>query len=169
MIEISRRAALKFAAALQVAAGAPVVASSATTETAPAVAALKAQSHPWRWWVGHDEEVYHTDFDTREEAVAYAQQCDYAYIAECQQQDFSLDIDADEILDGLANAQYDLIGEGEFIETTTEQRKDLGERLTRVMYEWAYENNISLTAWSFGAVRNRALVDAPCDAEKGST
>ena len=153
----TRRGILKATAALPVAAVLPAT-TQATPEVLPTtnaiVPGITRTIHPWRWWVSYDQEVCYEGFDTREEAVEYAKHSEYPYVLECKQQDFSLELDADEILEMLYDHQYDLVGEGEFIESTKEERKDLSERLTKVMYEWATEHRISLTAWSFAASRN---------------
>ena len=159
---ITRRTVLRAAAAVPIAAAAvriePVTPAAAALESAPA--ALRVE-HPWLWWVGHGDDVFSGHFATRDEAYDYAARSEYSEIAECKQQDFSLEVDADDVLDRIADAQYDLIGEGEFISSTPEQRSDLSERLTRVMYEWAADNKIVLTAWTFCAVRNKEYVDPP--------
>ena len=163
---MNRRTFFKAIGAVAAACGLPVKAATPVVATTVPDAVV-APTYPWRWWVGYDEEIYREDFATREEAIAYAKRCDFAYVAECQQQDFSLEIEADDVLDRLADWQYDLIGEGDFIDTTKEQRADLSDRLTRVMYEWARDHNICLTAWSFGGLRNRERVDAPEPAIRG--
>jgi hypothetical protein len=103
-------------------------------------------------------EVYHTDCNTREEAIEVAKQYGGGLIAECQQQDFDLGLTGDDIIECLYGQNEGAVGEGDFIECTREQCKDLGDMVTDAILAWAEKHKISLTAWTFEVVRNKETV-----------
>lgn len=112
--------------------------------------------HPFKWWVGIDGEIFTDDFDTREEAIEFARKNEYGHVAECCQQDFSLDIGGDEILEVLYGHNEEIMGEdSEFIACTPEQERDLGNMVTAAIEAWAVKHKIDITAWAFGEMRNR--------------
>jgi hypothetical protein len=134
------------------------------TPTPTVVASVKANPYTkyvWQWFVSHDGETYYEGFETKEEAVKYAQQCDYSLVAECVQQDFRLNIDGYRLLEELNESNYDLIGEGEGIECTNDQRLDLEKMVQQAIEAWIVKHNIDITAWSFDGVRNQTDVPLP--------
>ena len=156
----SRRAFLQTAAAVPAAGvAAGLVGSVPVVEAAIPVAApaLPAFAYPFQWWVSSDGgEVYHTDCNTREEAMQVAKEYGGGLIAECQQQDFDLGLSGDTIIEALYGQNEEMMGEdSEFIECTHEQEKELGEMVTAAIVAWANKNNIKTTAWIFGVVRNK--------------
>jgi hypothetical protein len=169
---ISRRNLIKTASAIPAVAMIP---AAAALPLAPAVlvagpVAVLKPAYPWKWWVTHDREVYHESFETRDEALEYASGCGYAEIAECQQQDFSLEIEPWRVLEMLQDDNEELVGDGDFFSCTNEQEKDLGKMLTATMYAWADKHNINLTAWTFGETRNHeSAPPAPAKRSDDST
>ncbi|MGY4621995.1 hypothetical protein ACVWZ4_007222 [Bradyrhizobium sp. USDA 4472] len=166
---MDRRSLLKSAAALSAAAALPAATSApaaiAADAAVPAVVApLKANpytNYVWEWFVSHDGETYYEGFPTKEEALQYAQQCDYSLIAECHQQDFRLDIDGYWLIDHLNDANCDLIGEGDGIEATNEQRLDLEKMVQSAIEAWVVKHNIKITAWTFDGTQNETNVPLP--------
>ena len=152
----SRRTFLKCAAAIPVAATIGI-ASVAEAATPAVVAALPV--YPFQWWFSYDGgELFTENFDTKEVALAFLQHEGEGMIAECQQQDFDLRLDAYEILETLSNNNEELIGDGEFIEPNKEQMDDLEKSVNAAIDAWAIRNKISLTAWTFGEVRNQVEI-----------
>lgn len=162
-MKTSRRSLLKGAAVIPAAAA---VATSGLGTAATEAAALPVPptpytEYPWRWFVSHDKEVYHDDFDTLEDALRYAQSSEYAYVAECRQQDFDLSLDGWQAIDYLNDQNGDRIGEGEGIECTPEQERDLDKMLTAAVEAWVVKHKIKITAWSFAETRNLTEVPEP--------
>jgi hypothetical protein len=155
----SRRAFLATAAALP---------AATAVLSAPTVAALPLESatpvltpymeYPWRWMVSHDDYSFSEEFETLEKALEFARIEGAEVVAECQMQDFSLSLGGDEVLEALLGTNEELIGEGEFIDATNEQRDDLGKMVTAAIEAWAIKHHISLTAWSFAGIRNKQKV-----------
>ncbi len=165
---MDRRSLLKSAAALTATAAIPSAAAQAvaveSAPVAPLVTPAKLSPYAdyvWEWFVSHNGEVYHEGFPTKEEAVAYAQQCDYAIVAECKPQDFDLSIDGEWLLEHLDEQNYDRIGGGDGIAATQAQRAELGDMVTRAIEAWVVKNNIDIRAWSFGGHQNETRVDLP--------
>jgi hypothetical protein len=112
----------------------------------------------WEWFVSHDGDVYYEAFPTKEEAIEYAQRCDYSIIAECIQQDFRLDVDGWRIIENLNDSNMELIGDGEGIECTADQERDLERMVQQAIEAWVVKHNINITAWSFDGTKNKMLV-----------
>jgi hypothetical protein len=160
----TRRAFIKATAALPAiaAVGVEVPAVAApVVEAVPAAALTPYTDYPWRWWVGHSEEVFNEWFETKEEALEFAKRDEASFVAECCQQDFSLDIDGYEVLELLEHNNEERIGEGDFFSCTDEQERDLGEMVTQAVEAWAIKHKIDLQAWTFGATRNSIKLDSP--------
>lgn len=159
---MDRRTLLKSAAAIPAAAMVPAL-SSVASAIEPAAPVTPAQLRPyanyvWQWFVSHDGETYYEAFPTKEEAIQYAQQCEYSLIAECIQQDFDLSVDAYSILERIDDNNMELIGEGEGIQCSSAQASDLEKMIQKAIEAWVVKHNIDLTAWSFGGVRNETDV-----------
>jgi hypothetical protein len=157
----SRRTFIAGAATLPIAAS---MKPEATISAAPdGIAAAPLPSpyaeYPWRWMVSHDDYSFCEDFETLQEALEFARSEGAEVVAECVMQDFSLDFDGDDVLEALLGRNEELIGEGEFIDATKEQRDDLGNMVTAAIEAWAVKHRISLTAWTFGGMRNKQRVD----------
>ncbi|MDR3485408.1 MAG: hypothetical protein P4M05_10945 [Bradyrhizobium sp.] len=168
---LSRRALLQTTVAL---AATTAIAKTKAVEAAtapmaiPASVAKPVDPHPWKWWVSLDGgDVYHNACATREEALeiarGYGTNAIYgttAIIAECKQQDFRTDIDGDRILEWLQESNEELIGEGEYIDCSAEQLKDLEDSVEATIRAWVERHKINNTAWMFGDVRNKEIVSA---------
>jgi hypothetical protein len=121
------------------------------------IAANTIKTRPYIWHVSLDGGyIYNEKCDSREEAVAIAQKYHGgATIAECQYQDYCIDLDSETIFDMLRERNEELIGEGEFIDCTTKQANDLGAMVSEAIANWVEKHNIDITAWQFGDTRNQ--------------
>lgn len=155
----SRRAFIAAGAALPAASIIPTSAVSAESALPDPLPPTPYTEYPWRWMVSHDDYMFSEDFETAAEAIKYAIAEGGGYIAECQMQDYRLDVDGDSVIEMLLGQNEDLIGEGEFLDPNREQTADLGKMVTEAIERWAVKHKISLTAWSFGDIRNRQKVD----------
>jgi hypothetical protein len=161
----TRRAFIKSAAILPAAAAAaPLMTAEAmpTTSTVPPVPPTPYNDHPWQWWVGHDRERFSDCFNTREDALEAAEEEGYRVVAECKSQDYTLDIEGGDILEMIQGSNEDRLDEdGECIDCTDDQCRDLGDMVTRAVEEWVMKHNISIRAWAFGDVRNEMDIPRP--------
>lgn len=169
-LNMDRRSLLKAAVVLPAAAAVPVasipdaVADVISEPPAPvaSIASIKANpyvNYVWQWFVSNDGETYYEGFETKEAAIEYAKQSEYCLIAECVQQDFRLSIDGYWLLEQLNDNNMELTGEGEGIECTPAQERDLEHMVQKAIEAWVVKHNISITAWSFDGVRNKESVE----------
>jgi hypothetical protein len=112
-------------------------------------------AYPFKWWFSYDGVWYSDECDTKEEALARLADYGEGLIAECQRKDYDLDLSGDEIIEMLYGQNEEAIGEGEFLETTSEQVRDLGKMVSTAIEQWVRKHKIDTSAWSFGAVRNK--------------
>lgn len=150
----SRRAFLKTAAAVPIAAAATSF-PDLPIGAAPIPSAPIPVEHPFEWYFSYDGETYNEGFRTKDAALDFLKREGEGLIAECQRQDFDLDIEGSEILEVLYGHNEEAVGEGEFIDCTSEQERDLGDMVTETIYTWARKHKIDLAAWTFGVVRNQ--------------
>lgn len=160
----SRRDFLRVSTTAAAAAMLPAVAVEAAPEAPIAGPVTPAKLTPyanyvWQWFVSNDGETYYEPFPTKEEAIEYAKQSDYCLIAECMQQDFDLGIPGYWIIEHINNNNMERIGEGEGIECTPAQERDLEVMVQKAIEAWVVKHNISITAWSFDGVRNETSVE----------
>lgn len=146
------------------AAAAVIPAAVAISPVAPLAAeaalSIPTEPYPWGWYFSTDGgEMYHEQCDTMEQAIKIAKEYGGGLVAECQRQDFWLEVDGAEILEMLYMHNEEAIGEGEFIEATSEQERELGRMVTEAIGQWVAKNKIDITAWTFGGVRNRTFVE----------
>src|ERR1700722_6140281 len=141
----SRRTFIAAAAVAPVAASLPATSAALPVEP-PVPLQTPYADYPWRWMVSHDDYSFSEEFDTLEKALEFARIEGAEVVAECQMQDFSLSLGGDEVLEALLGTNEELIGEGEFIDATNEQRDDLGKMVTAAIEAWAIKLRISLTA-----------------------
>lgn len=148
---ITRRKLLAAAAAGTAAAS--VAAIPAATLAAPAVV------RPFVWYHSYDGEIYSESFKTMEAAMRFLKAEGDGMIAECQQQDFHIDVDGSSIIELLYGQNEELIGDGEFFECTAEQERELGDMVSAAVEQWVAKNKIDITAWTFGEVRNKITME----------
>lgn len=157
------------AAPMAIAMAGNVAAASVTASIAEVTPAV--EKHPFRWWISSDGgEVFSEMFDSKEAALAqleeYGEGC---MIAECQQQDFHLDLRGDEVIELLYDQNEELMNEdGEFLDVTPEQKKELGAMVTATIQAWVEKNKIKTTAWTFRRTRNEISAPSEADDEQSS-
>jgi TAT (twin-arginine translocation) pathway signal sequence len=157
----SRRAFIKTAAAVPaaLAIGAPPLPDAAVAAPVTAAKVVSPYTdYPWQWWCSHDDDTYYEAFPTMEEAIEYAKKNEFSIVAECCQQDFYLSVEGCDIIELLDGHNEEIIGEGEGIQCTTEQEKDLGAMVTAAIEAWVLKHNIDITGWTFGGVRNKIKI-----------
>lgn len=155
----SRRAFMKGAAALPAAGAIGALGMREVVQAAEVATPVSPYTnYPWQWFVSSDGDEYHDVFNTMQEAVEYAKQCQYSIVAECQQQDFDLSISGNTIIEWLDDNNYDTRGDCEGIECTNEQAKDLENMVTAAIEAWVVKHKISITAWTFAGVRNKTNI-----------
>ena len=123
----------------------------------------------WRWWVGYSEERYHTECDTRDEAVRIAkEEQDGGYICEAIKP-ANLELlkffDADRFLEDAEDQAYDDYGDpdgGEALfEVSLDQTKELQSAVRAAIKKWQDENGLVFTSWQFEKMRNEEFIPAP--------
>lgn len=122
----------------------------------------------WGWWVGHSEERYHTECDSREEAVRIAtEEQDGGYICEAQKNDdlrLSRYFTADRLIEYAEECSYDDFGDpdGDFpiFEVSSDQGADLEKRVRAAIDEWQADHGLTFKAWKFSAQRNEEYIPA---------
>lgn len=120
----------------------------------------------WSWWVGSCEERYHTECDSREEAVRIAKEdYDGAYIAEaCKPSNIALSgyFDASQFLESADESAYDDHGDPEgdtpLFDTTHEQDTDLEQMVRAAINAWQEKHGLIFTGWQFSASRNQEYI-----------
>lgn len=130
----------------------------------------------WSWWVGYDEERFHTECESREEAIQIAiEEHDGAWIVEAQKPENILVsdyFDEDEFLeqaDERANDDHgDPEGYGEVIMVNTAQGDDLKKVVTAAIDEWQKKHNLVFTAYRFSKQRNLKFIPEDFDPNQGS-
>jgi hypothetical protein len=153
-VKPTRRAFLKTVAV------APVAVAVVSGDLGPVAAASSGPpAYPWQWWVSLDGESYFDWFPTREAAIRFIWDYGGGVVAECKQGDFDLGISGDSILEVLNGQNADVMGEdGEFLDCTVDQEKELGQMVSAVIEAWVRKHNISTVAYQFDGIRNKVRV-----------
>lgn len=120
----------------------------------------------WSWWVGHDEERYHTECETREEAVQIARdEYEGGWIIEATQEpDIQLSdyFEIDDFLDRAEDRAFDNHGDPEGDQTifdlSKEDQSSLEEQVRKAIREWQDNAGIVFSGWRFTASRNSEYV-----------
>ena len=130
-----------------------------------------SEQDDWKWWVGHDDEHYHTKCDTREEAVRIAtEEQDGGYIVEAKK---PANINISSYFDGQLFAEHaeeraqddhgDLDGGAEIFPVTNEQLEELQSLVRSTIDAWQNEQGLVFTGWQFSECRNQEYVPEPQD------
>jgi hypothetical protein len=123
-------------------------------ESVIAEATAPLPKFPFKWWHSYDGEIYQEQFDTKEQALAYLKECGGGMIAECQQGNYDIDVGGWDIIELLNGQNEDKIGEGEFIDCTDEQARDLGKMVSQAIEDWVKKHKIDI------GISRIALVDS---------
>ena len=164
-MKISRRLLLAGAGAAASAAAVPVAALPAAPAVATDLLALAMQpiqplpDLPWSWWTSDpfDGDTYQNEADTREEALENLA-LEGGHIIEARQQWFDLSVSGDDLYEAMMGHNDDAIGEGDFIEATDEQLKELADAVNLVIAAWADKHKLNDVAWRFAETRNREKI-----------
>ena len=135
-----------------------------------------ADDEGWTWWVGHDDERYTTQCDSRDEAVQIAQEeFEGAYIVEAKKpanidlaQQFFVDRFLDEAEDRVYDDHADPYG-GAVFNMTKDQRTDLSEKICAAISDWQSLHDLTFQGFKFSAQRNEEYIpplDSDADREK---
>lgn len=126
---------------------------------------LVSRPYSFSWYLSTDGgEVYHDKFSSKEDAVKAAIEHGGGLVAECKRQDWDLHVSGESMLETLYGQNEELMGEdGDFIDPTPEQLKELGDMVSDTVKLWACKNNIDTGAWRFGEVRNKEVIKEPVD------
>ncbi|MBU3035950.1 hypothetical protein [Tritonibacter mobilis] len=130
-----------------------------------------SEQDKWSWWVGHDDEHYHTECDTREEAVRIAtEEQDGGYIVEAKK---PANIKISSYFDGQLFAENaeeraqddhgDLDGGAEIFPVSNEQLNELQSLVRSTIDAWQAEQGLVFTGWRFSEFRNQEYVPEPQD------
>jgi hypothetical protein len=124
----------------------------------------------WSWWVGHDDERYHTECDSREEAVRIAkEEHDGGYIVEAMKPNIALSgyFDADifmETADENAWEEHgDPDGDTTIFDVSPDLRNDLQDMVLATIDAWQKKHNLTFTGWQFSASRNEEWIPGPSE------
>lgn len=122
----------------------------------------------WKWWVGHDDERYHTECDTREEAVYIAsEEQEGGYIVEATKPEniaVSRYFGATDFMEAANERAYedfgDHEGDGEVLSSTSEQDADLQTMVRATIDTWQQKHGLIFRAFQFSACRNGEYIPA---------
>lgn len=124
------------------------------------------ETQDWMWWVGHDEERYHTPCETREEAAYIAQeQRGGGYIVEALKPaniKISGYFDSGLFIENADDAAWedhaDPDGDYTLFEVTPDQQEDLQAMVRQTMDAWQEKHSLIFTGWKFSAQRNEEYI-----------
>ena len=129
---------------------------------------MSDETDEWTWWVGHDDERYHTSCATREEAVRIAQDQGGGYIAEAQKPasiKLSGYFDADDFLERAEECAGDDHGDPDseipIFEANGEMQEDLQTMVRAAIDAWQEKHGLVFRGFQFSAVRNEEYVPEP--------
>lgn len=127
-----------------------------------------SENENWSWWVGSCDERYHTECDSREEAVRIAkEEYDGAHIVEaCKPSNIKLSgyFDAHGFMEDADENAWDdhgdPEGDGPVFDATPDQRNDLQVMVRAAMDAWQDKHGLNFTGWRFSAARNHEYIPA---------
>ncbi|WP_282091307.1 hypothetical protein [Epibacterium ulvae] len=121
----------------------------------------------WSWWVGSCEESYHTECDSREEAVRVAKEHDGAWIVEaCKPSSIKVSdyFNPDDFIvradENAWDDHGDPEGDGPVFDIALEQQSDLQAMVRAAMDAWQEKHGLIFTGWQFSASRNHEYIPA---------
>lgn len=114
------------------------------------------------WYYWQCETHFNGPYPSREDAIeAGKKDCeDYSFnVQQADTQDYCLSMAGCDVIEELYGQNEDLIGEGDFIEPTPEQERDLGKMVTAAIYAWVEKHNIDTKAWALDVQGKPELVE----------
>jgi hypothetical protein len=129
---------------------------------------MKMTNQNWKWWVGINDERFHTECDTRDQAVEIAleEYDDGAWIIEAVKADnvqLSAYFDTDRFLEDAEESAYDLNdpeGSTTFFDVTPDQGNDLEVMVRAAIDVWQAKHSLKFAPWAFAASRNLEYIRA---------
>lgn len=126
------------------------------------------EQNEWKWWVGHDEERYHTECDTRDEAVYIAsEEQDGGYIVEAVKPSnikISRYFDAHMFVESAEDDALDDFGDPEgyvlVFDVEPVVRVDLEVMVRATIDAWQAKHGLIFTGFQFAASRNQEYIPA---------
>lgn len=123
----------------------------------------------WKWWVGFNEETYHTECDTREEAAYIArEEYEGGWIIEARKpSNIPLEkyFDAERFLEDAEDRAHDYYGDPEtgdpVFDITAAQIDDLDTMVRETIGAWQKKHSLVFTGWAFTASRNSEYIPGP--------
>lgn len=125
----------------------------------------------WSWWVGHDEERFHTKCDSREEAVYIARE-EYGggWIVEAVKPGnikLSGYFDVEDFLVRADECSQDDHSDPEgnhyVFEDTSPHCVDLEAMVRATIDQWQDKHGLVFTGWAFQAIRNLEYIPCPTE------
>lgn len=131
----------------------------------------------WKWWVGHDDERYHTECESREEAVYIAsEEQDGGHIVEALKPasiKISRFFDAHMFVENAEDDAFYEYGDPEghvlVFDVKPDVRADLGVMVRATMDAWQAKHSLTFTGFQFAASRNHEYVPAKDEDEPEPT
>lgn len=128
----------------------------------------------WKWWVGHDDERYHTECDTREEAAYIAsEEQEGGYIVEATKPDnieisqyFDGHLFAEEAEERAHDDHGDPNGDFEVFPMKSDQRSDLQKMVRDTIDAWQEKHGLIFTGFQFSECRNHEYIPAKQESTK---
>lgn len=117
----------------------------------------------WSWWVGPNQEIYHTECGSREEALRIARsEYEGAYICEARKDKLELAdyFDANDFLERADESAYEESNEDgdPVFEVAPAQQAFLQEAVRAAIRKWQADHGLTFIPWRFTAVRNEEFV-----------
>lgn len=132
-----------------------------------------SEQENWKWWVGNDEERYHTECDTREEAIFIAsEEQEGGYIVEALKPvniPISRFFYATIYIENAEGYAYDIHGDPEgdisIFDVPPDLCADMEVMVRSAMDEWQEKHGLTFTGFQFQRCRNHEYVPAKPESE----
>lgn len=129
------------------------------------------EQNDWSWWVGRDEERFHTECGIREEAARIAkEEYEGGFIIEAQKPgNISLSgyFDAQKFLEDADEAAYENHGDPDggdpVFDAPPELRDELQSMVRAAIDAWQKKHKLTFKGWQFAATRNLELIAGPLE------
>ncbi len=127
----------------------------------------------WSWWVGADDERYHTQCETRDEAVRIAKgECDGAWIIEARKPlniRLSRYFDVSEFLDRADERAFEDHGDPDgntdsVFDIAANHQGDLEDKIKAAIDAWQDEHGLTFSGYQFSETRNGEYIPAETEA-----
>lgn len=132
------------------------------------------EQNDWSWWVGSDEEHFHTECGSREEAVRIArEEYEGGYIIEARKPGniaLSGYFDAHMFVENADENAWDDHGDPEgdapVFDVPPDLRGELQQMVRSTIDTWQVKNNLTFKGWRFLASRNLEWIAGPSEDEE---